>query len=404
MYKVISILLLAVLVIVSSCNEDKKYRLKWKPEQDNPLYYHISKEIISDNVPENYKFSSDILGELFFEKPPIDEYAILSRINKKETNLVFVRYNDVLYIPDPIDEQTLHSLLNNGIISKLTFDNQGNITDGYLSKSRRNFVSVMFELPKYKVAAGDVWKLKVNLIDNQKILRIISRNDDIQVIFKRVRQNGLNQIAVLHYDLSSYLEGNIFTTGYKVERVNMLVQLKAIAEFDISNHYLINLKGVYSVKQSGTDGLDRLTRFEIQKVDYLPENVLKLARGEYVGLSEMEIQRLIAEINKKKKEQDTGRVEVFERDEQEQAPVYYEHFEPDSQKKYRVQILATKNRVPLNSELFNDVVEPITEIIEENQPYRYNYWVGETYTYDEAQTLKQKMIKKGFKDAFIVKK
>jgi len=402
MYKSI-ILLFAFVLGVASCNESDKYKLKWKPKKNTPLYYKITKNIVHDkygNQKEN-QMSFDVFGNLFFDAQNIDEYALLSRKNRKEIDLVFVRYHDVPFFSERVNKQDLIALLKNGVSSKLTFDNHGNIINGYLNNSRRDFVSVMFELPVNKVGVDDYWKLSVNLINRQGIMEVIDTQDNNEVVLSNVRETETGKVAVMRYNLKSYLVGTVFSPQYKLERINLLVQLKCIAEFNINDGYLVNLSGLYSVKQSGFQRIDKLCKFEVTKVNYVPDNVLKLARGEQVGLSREEINRLISKLDTVEKPEQTA--DTISSAVEKKSIAELERKAPPKTVSYKVQILAAKNKVPLNSELFKGIDNHVVELIEDNQEYKYNYVIDKNCSYKEAVELRNKMICKGFKDAFIIR-
>jgi hypothetical protein len=65
---------------------------------------------------------------------------------------------------------------------------------------------------------------------------------------------------------------------------------------------------------------------------------------------------------------------------------------------YKVQLLSSDKKIPFNSEQLKKVETPGEYI--ENGVYKYTS--GQFVSFDEANKLKQKMRKSGFKDAFVI--
>lgn len=77
--------------------------------------------------------------------------------------------------------------------------------------------------------------------------------------------------------------------------------------------------------------------------------------------------------------------------------------EKDFTQYYRVQIMASGKPVSLESKEFNTLKMKVYEQIgTEGTPFRYKYFVGKSDTFEAAEKIRKKVIKKGFKDAFIV--
>jgi len=76
----------------------------------------------------------------------------------------------------------------------------------------------------------------------------------------------------------------------------------------------------------------------------------------------------------------------------------------DKSQKFKVQILASKTKIPLNSRLYSHLKYKVTETYDENEPvYKYKYRIGEGYFFDKAMELKLYARSNGFKGAFLVK-
>lgn len=79
------------------------------------------------------------------------------------------------------------------------------------------------------------------------------------------------------------------------------------------------------------------------------------------------------------------------------------HFSENRASYYRVQILATQKPIDLNDKVFEELEDKVEEY-KTDQPggYRYKYLVGREYDPERARALVRRLVKMGFKDAFII--
>jgi len=71
---------------------------------------------------------------------------------------------------------------------------------------------------------------------------------------------------------------------------------------------------------------------------------------------------------------------------------------------YKIKIMSSATKVALNHEQFKRLNIKVEERIDKNAPkYKYQYFVGNYKNKADAEAMKQKVQKKGFKDAYLVK-
>ena len=70
--------------------------------------------------------------------------------------------------------------------------------------------------------------------------------------------------------------------------------------------------------------------------------------------------------------------------------------------KYKVQIRASTEVIPKHK--FKKLSMNVQEVVYSEGFFKYKYFVGIGSSFEDAQKIRNKVIAKGFKDAFIVKK
>ena len=69
---------------------------------------------------------------------------------------------------------------------------------------------------------------------------------------------------------------------------------------------------------------------------------------------------------------------------------------------YKVQVIASRTRLPTNHKVFRRLSMRVEQSINQKSPFKYRYVVGHEYERSKIEKVKRRVIRKGFKDAFII--
>jgi hypothetical protein len=311
------------------------------------------------------------------------KYAILKRYTNEEISMQVVsqmlRRNDSLSVPE-----ILLSNLAYGYNLNAKIDTLGKVTGKYFSINQKNLFSLMFELPSKPVSIGDVWELNLHFTGDNTGFKHIDNEEINRVKFVDVKSVNNSLIAVLEYDIYTEGKGELeMLYSDDIAEVEISVAFKAKMEFNITKGKWNKFKGTIIYKQTGffeTETKQDIELIEIKEIPKELDNIANLKANK-------------SQVKVNNKEKDFVIKKTFNNNKNSSGQPFV----------FRVQVLASKNRIHLPSPIFEKISDTITEVIKPNEEFKYKYLVGKEYTIENAQILKHKLNKIGFEGAFITK-
>lgn len=282
--------LLALLVIsfavVASAQTGAPVRLRWKiAAQDTLRYQTIMDELDSQELKTNIKSISGALGDTSHSVDKLDEMldALATERGKQRyiTTLSQRRPGVVDIVMSVIPEVGTHpdttavsglammmrSLSGSVTLRGAVYDS-GGIQSFWLKSMQKNLIALLFELPQRTVQVGDSWSLETSLIANDESFICDSARRMNKVTLVEIRKRGTESIAVLGYDISEYVAGQLksqFFTGTSEgpQKITMDMSYQGLAEFSIDKGRWISYNCIMSVNEHGFMAGGSRTRFSL---------------------------------------------------------------------------------------------------------------------------------------------
>jgi hypothetical protein len=261
-------LLLIVLNVGRTYSQDTTYYdLDWKIDKGARIIYSTAFEQISStsNIDFDSFFGSfaDTLdsdkGEFvdFFNslKDQFKSFSLITTLSREEDDIidvvVFFKPNNPEKKPkDSKTEFFTKALSGIQLRGKLNLD--GGIESFYMKNDQKNLLSILFELPTKRVKVGDKWPLQVNLlsVDQNFVCNEYKNRNSVELI--DVRNIDGKDIAILRYDLYSFVKGDFQNPlTEKAIPSSMEMQFNGLCEFNITDGKWKDFNGLMSTVYSG---------------------------------------------------------------------------------------------------------------------------------------------------------
>lgn len=267
------IFLLAVKTL--SAQKSEAITLEWKIKPGDTLSYKTIMTSIEQSEPDMDKLFGKIIPENLkdsIQKDSMPDFKNLFKTlrqasdNVKLTSKITNNGNGIVGVyleSNPEKQETETDTLQNmfsGLMKTMgnvklrgSVYQKGGIHSFWIKTAQKNLISMFFELPKNPIKKGDNWSLEVNYILNDQNFDCTKSNRTNKVTLVDIKKVKGEQIAVLHYTIEEYVEGN-FSMFNKLEKTIMSFNLNATAEFSVEKGRWISYEGILTSDTTGFMG------------------------------------------------------------------------------------------------------------------------------------------------------
>jgi hypothetical protein len=401
-----------ILIALVACHREF-FTLKWTIPAGEGLCYQIllteydSVETVKKKKNKLFERNEDQSEPSDSIREPIKRYAVL----KEKDNWHF----NAKIIPNIADNRPdvqKHRL--NGYLFKIVegvsidadVDHTGIVNSIDVSERQENLLALLFQIPDKPVKIREKWPIHIALLDEGIAGENSNVNEENFARIIQVRQNGNRKIAVLEYKIYHTVSG-IYTnplTG-KLEKGQFAIGFKGKSEFDITAGRLRQFKGVLYASQYGSFVQESKIFIKVSKLKQMPVSLISFIDERYDKnyytsiINEMDRERKVT----LKKAIETKKKKRTFREFPEHKGIFRNMGPPDCPVKYSVQILGSKEQIPLDSEQFSGINFPIKEHQRPSEEYMYTYRVGKECSLRRAELILEQMLELGFNTSFIVK-
>ena len=290
-YNGIIFLLIAPLFLFGQ--HEKDFNLEWKISSDEKIAYETVMNVIDTNT---FKFafnfsppkestnnnSDDVQDELQqFQDEMLKahlNYGYITLLSEDEQNSDFFDLKMIGYRKaDAKETDDILSNIRNGVQLRGKINKKGNLESWYLKKAQKNLVSILMELPTHTVKVGDTWSIEVNLLSMDQSFEpdTFSRKNEVTLVDVEII-NG-EEIAILKYDIESYVSGNMYSPFLDSNEglpTYLYMTHKGIAKFNITKGRWADYNCLMHIDLNGPVKQVATTLFKLTPISVIPVEIL----------------------------------------------------------------------------------------------------------------------------------